>query len=93
MPVGRMMPFLPHGRSHARRWEDGQANKKMRGLWLQTPRKCFGWIEDQAATRFFAAFVCCLPGGFGSAFFAACALSFAANSCLTFAAMASVSTL
>lgn len=46
VPVGRARNAAPAGgRSHGRGWEDGQAHKKMRGLWLQTPRKCFSWIE------------------------------------------------
>ena len=63
-----------------------------RGLWLQTPRQYFRWIDDYAAADFLAAFGS-LAGDFGAAFFSAFVLSFAANSCLTLAAMASVSTL
>lgn len=63
-----------------------------RSLWFQTPREYCRWVAGYAATDFFAAFGC-LAGDFGAGFFSALALSFAANSCLTLAAMASVSTL
>jgi hypothetical protein len=43
---GPRVTLLRDGRSHAKGWEDGQAHKEMRSLWLQAPRKCSGWIES-----------------------------------------------
>ena len=74
-------------------WEDGHRHRKGRSLWLQAPRKCSSWIEGYAAVGFFAVFAGCLAVDLGASFFATFALSFAENSCLTFAEMASVSTL
>ena len=50
-------------------------------------------VDRYAARDFFAAFSRCFAAVFGVAFFAALPFSFAANSCLTLAEMASTSTL
>ena len=64
------------------------SNTKKCGAGLAGSANGFKLVDGYAAT-FFVAFVCDLGVGF-LAFFA---LSFTANSCLTFAAMASVSSL
>jgi len=61
-------------------------HKKWRSLWGGL-RQNAKW--NYAAFEFFAAFA----GGLGAAFFTALAFSFAANSCLTFAVISSMSTL
>lgn len=70
--------------------EGGQTarNTKKCGAGLAGSANGFMLVEGYAAT-FFVAFVCDL----GVGFFAFFVLSFKANSCLTFVAMASVSTL
>jgi hypothetical protein len=80
-----MLPLLPAGRSRDRGWEDGQGTKNAGPLVLETPR----WKWSYAAVRF-AALACAF---LGTGRFAAFAWSLAANSCLTLAAMSSVSTL
>jgi hypothetical protein len=77
-------------RQHITGREDG---RKKRGLWRQTPFGRIG-IWHYAALVFFAAVGRAgLGWAFAVVFLAACAFSFAANSALTFVAMASVSTL
>ena len=87
MPVGRDESAAPAGwqEPHAGR-EDGQESIKNGGAlcWL---RRNAGW--DYAALVALAAFA----GGFAVAGFAAFALSFAANSCLTLVVIAATSTL
>ena len=59
---------------------------------LLAPLSCC-WVDGYAATGFLATFGCGLAAAFGVAVFAALPFSFAANSCLTIAEMASTSTL
>ena len=73
------------GRSLTSGREDGRAKKRS----LLLDRLLEKFCSDYAAVDFFAALVC----GLAVAFCAALAFSFVANSCLTFAVMASISTL
>lgn len=79
-------------RGHLTGWADGQPNMKNAEPVLLAPLKVL-LVDRYAATDFFAAFGCGVAAVFGVAFFAALPFSFAANSCLTVAEMASTSTL
>ena len=102
--VARTAPEVPAGRVNDAAPAGWQEPRKRAGRRAGTqkdaePVSCRPRASVQVGLKvrpladFFALFACCLAGGFGAAFFAVFALSFAANSCLTFAAMASVSTL
>ena len=69
-------------------WENGQVNMKRAEPVVAGSALAVGLVDGYAAA-FFAVFGC----GLGTAFFTALAFSFAANSCLTFAVMSSMSTL
>ena len=71
---------------------DGQPNMKNAEPVLLAPLRVL-LVDCYAATDFFSAFGCCLAAVFGAAVFGAFPFSFAANSCLTLAEMASTSTL
>ena len=68
------------------------AGQKENGAGLAGSAQCFSWLDSYAAA-FLTVFGCAVAGGLGAAFFAVLAFSFSANSCLTLAAIASVSTL
>ena len=78
-------------REHEQGRDDGQPEKMKAEPVLLAPHSV-RLIGGYAAT-FLAVFDCAFAGGFGAAFFAVLAFSFSANSCLTLAAIASVSTL
>ena len=86
------MPLLRTARATEEGGQTGRGTKKCGADWL-APRRVFRWIELQAAVAFFADFDWAFVGGFGVAFLVDLAFSFAANSCLTVAEMASTSTL
>jgi hypothetical protein len=78
-------------RQHITGWEDGRKN----GACVSRPRfECWD-VESYAALALLAAVgrAAGFDWAFAAVFLAACAFSFAANSALTFWAMASVSTL
>jgi hypothetical protein len=79
-------------RQHITGWEDG---RKRNGAHVGRPRLKGLEVEPYAALAFLAAVGRAAGFGwaFAAVFLAACAFSFAANSALTFWAMASVSTL
>ena len=77
---------------HRTEWADGQPNMKNAEPVLLAPLRVL-LVDRYAATDFFAAFGCGFDAGFGAVLFAALPFSFAANSCLTVAEMASTSTL
>ena len=87
---GPEMTLLPSGRSIERGWEDGQVGTKMRSLYRARLRRVLSLADDYAAV-FLAVLASGLAGGFGSGLAAFLALSFAANSCFTLRATASVS--
>lgn len=60
---------------------------------MKAPQSGFRLVDDYAAAFFFADFGCDLAGVLGAGLFVVLAFSFTENSCLTLAAMASVSTL
>lgn len=91
-PSGWARDGLPFKREHKQGRDDGQPDKKKAEPVLSAPHSDLGWVGGYAAA-FFVAFGCALAGGLGAAFFTVLAFSFSENSCLTLAAIASVSTL
>lgn len=86
-PVGWAKDGLPLWRKHKEGWEDGRSGPK------NAEPSEFRLRTGIELAVYAAAFLLVFTLGFGAAFFTSLAFSFAANSCLTLAAMASVSTL
>ena len=79
------------GASHRPGRRAGQTQKC--GADVAGSAECSGWIEDYAAADFLAVFDCALTDGLGASFFTVFVFSLAANSCLTWAVIATTSTL
>lgn len=92
VPVGRASDAAPAGSQEPHTRVGKRAGTQKLRACGYSPRKCCGWIDGYAAGDSFPVFGC-LAGDFAAGFFSAFALSFAANSFLTMAAIASVSTL
>ncbi len=93
-PAGGLgVPLLRTAGASQEGGQDGQGKHKKCGADVAGSAECSDWIEGYAAAAFFAVFGCALTGGFGVAFFAVFAFSFAANSCLTVVVIAATSTL
>ena len=89
---GRKMPPRRRYRGVDQGRADGQAQKNAEPI-LQAPQSVPLGLMIRPLRSSLLAWTGSSAGGLGAAFFAAFAFSFAANSCLTFAEMASVSTL